>query len=38
MDELTGKMTEAWQVILRDCKDRLPVSRRLWPSIKALVK
>ena len=38
MDEQTGKMTEAWQVILRDCKDRLPISRRLWPSIKALVK
>jgi two-component system response regulator AlgR len=38
MDEQTGKMTEAWQVILRDCNDRLPISRRLWPSIKALVK
>lgn len=38
LDEQTGKMTEAWQVILRDCKDRLPISRRLWPSIKLLVK
>lgn len=37
-DEQTGKMTEAWHVILNDCKDRLPISRRLWPSIKALVK
>ena len=38
LDEQTGKMTEAWQVILNDCSDRLPVSRRLWPSVKALVK
>jgi two-component system response regulator AlgR len=38
LDEQSGKMTEAWQVILRDCKDRLSISRRLWPSIKALVK
>jgi two-component system response regulator AlgR len=38
LDEQTGKMTEAWQVILRDCADRLPISRRLWPSIKLLVK
>ena len=38
LDEHTGKMTEAWQVILRDCAERLPISRRLWPSIKVLVK
>jgi len=38
LDEQSGKMTEAWQVILRDCPDRLPISRRLWPSIKSLVK
>jgi two-component system response regulator AlgR len=38
MDEQTGKMTEAWQVILLGSQDRLPISRRLWPSIKALVK
>ena len=38
LDEQTGKMTEAWQVILRDCADRLPISRRLWPSVKSLVK
>jgi len=38
LDEQSGKMTEAWQVILRSCPDRLPISRRLWPSIKALVK
>jgi two-component system response regulator AlgR len=38
LDEQTGKMTEAWQVLLRDCKERLPISRRLWPTIKTLVK
>lgn len=38
LDEQTGKMTDTWQVILRDCADRLPISRRLWPTIKALVK
>ncbi|MET3120734.1 two-component system response regulator AlgR [Oxalobacteraceae bacterium GrIS 2.11] len=38
LDEQTGKMTEAWQVILRDCQDRLPISRRLWPTVKSLVK
>lgn len=38
LDEQSGKMTEAWQVILRDCPDRLQISRRLWPAIKLLVK
>lgn len=38
LDEQSGKMTEAWQVILRDCPDRLHISRRLWPSVKLLVK
>ena len=38
LDEQTGRMTDTWQVILRNCQDRLPISRRLWPSIKALVK
>ena len=38
LDEDTGKLTEAWQVILRDCKEHLPISRRLWPTIKALVR
>ena len=38
LDEQSGKMTEAWQVILRDCPDRLQISRRLWPAVKSLVK
>ena len=29
---------EAWQVILRDVAERLPISRRQWPVVKALVK
>jgi two-component system response regulator AlgR len=29
---------DTWQVILRGTKDRLPISRRQWPVIKALVK
>ncbi|MES2934334.1 MAG: LytTR family DNA-binding domain-containing protein [Pseudomonadota bacterium] len=33
-----SKGTEVWQVILRDVKDRLPISRRQWSVIKALVK
>jgi two-component system response regulator AlgR len=32
------KTTESWQVILRDCDERLPISRRQWPVIKALVR
>ncbi|MDY7537206.1 LytTR family DNA-binding domain-containing protein [Undibacterium sp. 5I1] len=32
------KVTESWQVILRDCTERLPISRRQWPVIKALVR
>ncbi len=27
----------AWHVILRGCKERLPISRRMWPEIKMLV-
>lgn len=38
LDEQSGKMTEGWQVILQGCQDRLPISRRLWPAIKLLVK
>jgi two-component system response regulator AlgR len=30
--------TESWQVILRDIPERLPISRRQWPIIKALVR
>lgn len=32
------KTAEPWQVILRDVSDRLPISRRQWPIIKALVR
>jgi two-component system response regulator AlgR len=32
------KMAESWQVILRDTNDCLPISRRQWPVIKALVR
>jgi len=26
-----------WQVVMRDVKERLPVSRRQWSTVKALV-
>lgn len=32
------KVTESWQVILRDSTERLPISRRQWSQIKALVR
>lgn len=32
------KGLEAWQVILRDVDDRLPISRRQWAVVKALVR
>jgi two-component system, LytTR family, response regulator AlgR len=32
------KTQESWQVILRDIDDRLPISRRQWPVVKALVR
>lgn len=32
------KVQESWQVILRDVEERLPISRRQWPLIKALVR
>lgn len=32
------KVQEAWQVILRNVGDRLPISRRQWAVVKALVK
>lgn len=34
----TEKPQEVWQVILRDIDHRLPISRRQWPVIKALVR
>jgi two-component system response regulator AlgR len=32
------KAQESWQVILRDLDDRLPISRRQWAAVKALVR
>ncbi|MES2069777.1 MAG: LytTR family DNA-binding domain-containing protein [Pseudomonadota bacterium] len=32
------KISESWQVILRDTDERLPISRRQWPLIKSLVR
>ncbi len=32
------KAQESWQVILRNIDDRLPISRRQWPAVKALVR
>lgn len=32
------KTHEPWQVILRDIDERLPISRRQWPAVKALVR
>ncbi|MFZ6774350.1 LytR/AlgR family response regulator transcription factor [Undibacterium sp. SXout7W] len=32
------KVTEAWQIIVDGSHERLPVSRRQWPLIKALVR
>ena len=29
---------ESWQVIVRDVNERLPISRRQWPAVKALVR
>lgn len=37
-DGESEKVQESWQVILRDIDDRLPISRRQWPVIKALVR
>jgi two-component system response regulator AlgR len=32
------KNTDSWQVIVRESNERLPISRRQWPAIKALVR
>lgn len=32
------KAQDAWLVILRDVNERLPISRRQWPVVKALVR
>lgn len=34
----TDKAQEPWQVILRDVDERLPISRRQWTMVKALVR
>ena len=34
----SDKAQESWQVILRGIDDRLPISRRQWPVVKALVR
>jgi two-component system response regulator AlgR len=34
----SDKAQETWQVILRDVDERLPISRRQWSVVKALVK
>lgn len=37
-DADTDKAQESWQVILRHIDDRLPISRRQWGGVKALVR
>lgn len=37
-DGEADKAQESWQVILRDVDERLPISRRQWPVVKALVR
>lgn len=37
-DGESDKSQEAWQVILRGIDDRLPISRRQWSAVKALVR
>jgi two-component system response regulator AlgR len=37
-DGENDRAQEAWQVILRGIADRLPISRRQWPAVKALVR
>lgn len=38
MDRSSEKPADSWQVIVRDSTERLPISRRQWPTIKALVR
>jgi two-component system, LytTR family, response regulator AlgR len=33
-----GKNQEAWQVILKNVEERMPISRRQWPIVKSLVR
>lgn len=37
-DGENDKAQDSWQVILRDIDERLPISRRQWPVVKALVR
>lgn len=37
-DSEPERVQESWQVILRDVEERLPISRRQWPVVKALVR
>jgi len=37
-DGEADKGHEPWQVILREIDERLPISRRQWPAVKALVR
>jgi two-component system response regulator AlgR len=37
-DSAQDTRQESWQVILCDIDDRLPISRRLWSAVKALVR
>ncbi|WP_394780408.1 LytR/AlgR family response regulator transcription factor [Undibacterium sp.] len=37
-DNDAEKISDSWQVILRDTSERLPVSRRQWAVIKSLVR
>jgi two-component system response regulator AlgR len=37
-DGESEKGQESWQVILRDVEEHLPISRRQWPVVKALVR
>jgi two-component system, LytTR family, response regulator AlgR len=37
-DAEADKSHDAWQVILRDVEERLPISRRQWTIVKALVR
>jgi two-component system response regulator AlgR len=35
--EAEGESTEAhWEILLRDMEEKLPISRRQWPTVKAL--
>ena len=38
VDDDAGEGLDTWQVMLRGTADRLPISRRQWPMIKALVR